>query len=241
MTTPKMIIFDYGQTLIYEHSVDFLRGHIALSQHIKRNRDNLTPEQINNFSDKLYNQLLGKVSSGEFELHQSQAQRFLYEYLGIEYDLSPEEVETMLWDVSAPGAIMPHVDEVLEHINAKGIRSGVISNISWSGRALTERINRLLPRNKFEFIIASSEYMFRKPSPYLFELALRKAGLPASEVWYCGDNAKADIEGAAAVGIFPVWYEEATIVDPWRRNAGGSVPQVEHLRIQSWLELIETI
>lgn len=101
-----------------------------------------------------------------------------------------------------------NADKMLDYINDRDIRSGVISNIGWSGSALTERINRLLPKNKFEFIIASSDYMFRKPSPMIFELALKKAGLNASDVWFCGDNIKADIEGSAGVGIFPVWYEK---------------------------------
>ena len=47
-----------------------------------------------------------------------------------------------------------------------------------------------LASNKFESIIASSDYMFRKPNPMLFELALKKAGLNAGDVWFCGNNIK---------------------------------------------------
>jgi len=32
--------------------------------------------------------------------------------------------------------------------------------------------------------------MFRKPNPMLFELALKKAGLNAGDVWFCGNNIK---------------------------------------------------
>ena len=49
-----------------------------------------------------------------------------------------------------------------------------------------ERINRLLPKNNFEFIITSSNYIFRKPHKRLFDLALEKAGLRPEEVWYIG-------------------------------------------------------
>lgn len=130
---------------------------------------------------------------------------------------------------------------MLDYIKGLGIRSGVISNIGWSGDALTERIDRLLPHNHFEFVIASSEYMFRKPEPMLFELALKKAELNAEEVWFCGDNVKADVEGSAAVGMFPVWYEDDTVENLWYRQNRGIIPQCEHLHIQDWRKLIKVL
>ena len=130
---------------------------------------------------------------------------------------------------------------MLDYINANNIRSGIISNIGFSEKALTARINRFLPHNRFEFIIASSEYGFRKPSPYIFELALCKSGLSPSEVWFCGDNVKADVEGANAVGIFPVWYEDLTCENHWREKRSGQIPSCKHLHIHNWLELIEEL
>lgn len=96
------------------------------------------------------------------------------------------EQETVFWDAASAGEAMPGAAEMLACIKAKGIRSAVVSNILWSGEALRKRLDRLLPGNSFEFILASSDYMLRKPQPMLFELALRKAGLTAGEVWFCG-------------------------------------------------------
>jgi hypothetical protein len=42
---------------------------------------------------------------------------------------------------------MPYADEMLRYISKRGIRSGVVSNIGWSGKALKSRIERLLPEN----------------------------------------------------------------------------------------------
>ena len=52
-----------------------------------------------------------------------------------------------------------------------------------------------------DFVITSSDYFIRKPNYILFHIALQKAGLHANEVWYCGDNPQADIEGSSQVGI----------------------------------------
>ena len=237
---PKMILFDYGDTLLGEPGFDLLRGQEALFQYVTGNKNNLTAKQVCDFSQGLYEKL-GVVRELGLELHQRQFQRFLYEYLEIELSVSPAEAERIFWYDTAPGAVMPDADKMMDYINAHGIRSGVISNIGWSGEALTERINRLLPQNRFEFVIASSDYMFRKPSPMLFELALKKAGLSAGEVWFCGDNVEWDVEGAAASGIFPVWYDNETLTDSRRVRDGAPVPRCAHLHIHEWNELIELL
>lgn len=237
---PKMIMFDYGHTLLYESDFNSLRGEEALFKYIKSNKKNLTPEQINDFSQRLFAEI-GVAREMGLEIHERQFQRFLYEYLEIELSISLSEAENIFWNNSSAGAIMPNADRMIDYINNRGIRSGVISNIGWSGLALKERLNRLLPRNTFEFVIASSEYMFRKPNPMIFELALKKAGLYAKDVWFCGDNIIADVEGSAAMGVFPIWYENETVEDFWHGQNKGMLPKCEHLHINDWLELIDVL
>lgn len=236
MQKPKMILFDYGHTLLYEPGLDFLRGEKALFQYVVKNKNNLSPEEVTAFSGRLFEEI-GNVRAIGMELHERQFQRLLYEYLGIELSIPYEEAELIFWNHTSAGAVMPDADKMLAYINAKGIRSGVISNIGWSGNALKGRLDRLLPHNRFEFVIASSEYGFRKPSPYLFELALRKADLSPHEVWFCGDNPQADVEGAAQVGIFPVWYDNDTARDDKGRS-NEAPPECEHLYIKEWSELM---
>lgn len=240
MNKPKMILFDYGNTLLCEPGFDTLRGEEALFKYIKNNKNNLTPKEVNDFSQEIFEKM-SIVRNMGMELHEWQFQRFLYEYLEIELSITLPEAEKMFWDNTSSGAVMPNAGRMIDYINSKGIRCGVISNIGFSGAALTDRINRLLPQNKFEFILASSDYMFRKPNPMLFELALKKAGLDAGNVWFCGDNIKADIEGSAAVGIFPVWYEDELMDNPWRGQGKGVIPNCDHLHIHDWMELISVL
>ncbi len=240
MTTPKMILFDYGHTLLYEPDYDTLRGFEALFRHVESNRDNRTPAEVNRFSQQLYGEI-GAVRQAGFDLHETQFQQLLYEYLGIEFTIPYPKVERVFCDGTSPGAVMPGAEKMLAYLSAHGIRSGVISNIGFSGAALTERIDRLLPGNRFEFVIASSEYMFRKPSRYLFELALRKAGLDASEAWFCGDSVRYDVEGAAAAGLFPVWYDNQDIENLWNGRDAGAIPACECLHIRDWSELTDRL
>lgn len=81
-----------------------------------------------------------------------------------------------------------------------------ISNISYAPSVVAERINRLLPENAFEFIITSSNYIFRKPNKRIFDLALEKAELQPDEVWYIGDQYECDVNGSLNAGLLPIWY-----------------------------------
>ena len=129
---------------------------------------------------------------------------YLYDSQGIEIALSYSEIDTVFWNAAAPGMPTAGIKDFLEYLKNKGIRTGVISNISYASSVVAERINRLLPENSFEFIITSSNYIFRKPNKRIFDLALEKAGLEPDEVWYIGDQYECDVKGALNAGLLPI-------------------------------------
>lgn len=236
---PKLILFDYGNTLLSEPGFDTLRGEEAIFKYIKSNPRGVTAREANDFAQKVFGEARAARRLG-FELHELQFLQLVYEYLGIEFTIPYSEIEDIFWYNTSPGALMPGADVMLKSLKDMGIRTGVISNIGFTGAALKRRINRLLPDNQFEFIIASSEYIFCKPSHYLFELALTKAGVSASDTWFCGDNPRADIEGAAAVGIYPIWYECLSVENPWC-DKDAEAPECAHTHIHDWRELIDKL
>lgn len=207
MEYPSMILFDYGQTLCDEERFDGVRGTRALLQHAIENKYGKTAEEVQERADQLMRELLPCRTAAPFaELHQYPFQKYLYASMGIRFSLSPYEMENLFWDAAAPGRPAPGIEKLLEELHARHIRTGVISNISFSGRALRERIGRLLPGHHFEFILASSDYLFRKPSPHFFSLALEMAGLSASQAWFIGDNPACDVAGARQMGMSALWY-----------------------------------
>ncbi len=118
----------------------------------------------------------------------------------------------------------------------------MISNNCFSGNALKDLFERLLPGNKLEFIMASSDYIFNKPHSMMFEIALKKAGLTADKVWYCGDSIRADVYGAKSVGMFPVLYEgEAEERNPFADQNDELTVDFEYLHIHDWREMMEIL
>jgi putative hydrolase of the HAD superfamily len=170
------------------------------------------------------------------EFREVQLLSLVFESLGVRFPVPLEALELAIWDAASPGVAMPGVAGLLETLHALGIRTAVVSNISYSGPSLAARINRLLPGNRIEFILASSEYIVRKPDRRFFELALAKAGVAGLDAWHAGDDAFYDVDGAAGAGIFPVWYD-TPIRNDVRQSPAGLRPASPHLRVKDWGEL----
>lgn len=213
MKLPEMILFDYGQTLVNEQKFNGVKGTEAVLGYAVKNKYNLTAEQVQQEADVI-NRDLGRfdASRGNLcltEIPNTMFTPYIYESQGIEVPLSTEEIDRIFWDAASPGVPTDGIESFLIFLRENKIRTGVISNISYAQSVVAGRINTLLPGNSFEFILTSSNYIFRKPHRRIFELALEKAGLPAESVWYIGDNYECDIKGAAGAGITPVWYTGA--------------------------------
>lgn len=232
MTLPKMILFDYGQTLGSE-TFNGVKGTEAVMKYAVKNKFNYTAEQVQNYVAKL-NSELGRFDPktahfNQIEIPNSMFQPYLYESLGIEINLTNVEKDRIFWNNAAPAVPTDGIVDFLKFLKQKNIRTGVITNICYDPSVVEERINNLLPNNEFEFIIASSNYIFRKPSRHIFELALLKADLEAKDVWFIGDNYECDVKGSAEAGMFPVWYTGA--------KNGKVEPDESVLTINSWEKL----
>lgn len=67
----------------------------------------------------------------------------------------------------------------------------------------------------FEAGLAARDAGMMKPDPRIFALLLARAGLDAREVIHVGDDPEADVEGARAAGVLPVWLNRQAT--PWSR------------------------
>ncbi len=239
MKKPEMIIFDYGHTLLYEPNHSTSAGNAAIYPYIAKNPNNVSLEEFDRTCTEVFAQI--RTSRGGLEIHEFAVLKTFYELMGIELSVSLPEAERIIWEGISIGAAMPQVKEMLAFLREQGIRTGVISNICFSGNAMKERLKRILPEHTFEFVLTSSEYAFRKPHSAMFRIALQKAGLTADKVWYCGDDFDADVMGAQGVGIFPVLYE--------CRDVELFLPVVneqpecdfEYLHIHEWKEMMDVL
>lgn len=243
MRKPKMILFDYGQTLINEEKFNGVKGTEAVLRYTVENKYKLSAAQVQEEAEKI-NKELGRFDPMKRHLFQVEVPNhmftsYLYGSLGVSLSLTSEQIDKVFWDAAAPGSPTKGIEGFLEYLHQNGIRTGVISNISFAGRVVENRINEVIPNNHFEFILATSEYMYRKPNKRIFELALEKAELKACDVWYIGDQYECDIVGARNAGIFPVWYLGASDM-PYKKEDYEKAVDVKQVRaweeLQIWME-----
>lgn len=238
---PKMILFDYGETLIHELGFEPLAGNQAILNFANFIPEGVTAETIqeeaNCIKQDISDQFCYSHKDAQMiEIPAVMSQRYLYESVGVQfpkmedYQLN-QQLEELFWDHCSVGVPNSHVEELLQTLKRLKIRTGVISNITISGVCLKRRLDRLLPEHDFEFVISSCDFLFRKPHPRIFQLACTKSGLKPSDIWFCGDNPICDVEGASKVGMRPVLF-----LDQKQQDL-----ELEKIRIQNWNQLIELI
>lgn len=81
----------------------------------------------------------------------------------------------------------------------------------------------------FDAILVEGEWGVGKPHASVFQEALRRLNVEASEVWMIGDNFDADICGAAKVGISGVWVHHGRTVPEGPVRPVHSIAHVREL------------
>jgi putative hydrolase of the HAD superfamily len=102
------------------------------------------------------------------------------------------------------------VRPALERLVAGGYRLFAISNGNANLRAIG--LDRY-----FEATLAAREAGMLKPDPRIFDQLLGRARLRATQAAHVGDDPEADVKGARAAGVTPVWLDRAGA--GWRDEA----------------------
>jgi len=90
------------------------------------------------------------------------------------------------------------VPDSLRALSAAGVRLGLISN---SHRCLDSFRSHFELDGLISVTVSSLEHGFLKPHPSIFQTALERAGVRASEAAMVGDSLSHDVDGARRVGM----------------------------------------
>jgi len=97
--------------------------------------------------------------------------------------------------------------QTLKTLRERRLKLGLITNgpTSWQERKITSM--GIAPL--FDTILISGSEGIEKPDPRIFARALERCSVPAVEAIFVGDHPDADIGGAKAAGLRPVWKRMA--------------------------------
>ena len=127
MTKPKMIIFDYGQTLLDERiGANSLEASEAVLSNCVVDRKGCTAEQYMNLCQTLRRHVNHPPENEDKFTHiepfEHKLINYIFEYFELEPSMPADQIEQTFWFTSSPAKPTEHIEELLEYLFAAGVR-----------------------------------------------------------------------------------------------------------------------
>ena len=131
---------------------------------------------------------------------------FLFRLAGVR--INSEEIYELIFakfDDPNNWVVDPTFYDLLKFLNQNKIGLGIISNWDLRLRALLTNMNLI---QHFEHVIVSAEFGYEKPSPKIFEEAVRLTGLSHESHFYVGDKLEYDYYPPKKLGWTSFWISK---------------------------------
>jgi putative hydrolase of the HAD superfamily len=145
------------------------------------------------------------------------------------YARPPEEELPFLertFELHELGSVSESSAVVLRRL-AQTHRLALVANIWSRKQPWLAELQRAGIEKVFECTVFSSDSRSIKPSPRLYEKALRGVGARPEEALFIGDSLRCDMEGARNVGIATVWVTSRPILQPSVDHIVQSIRELE--------------
>ena len=124
---------------------------------------------------------------------------------------------------------------VLRELRSAGLVTAVVSNTPWGapGALWRDEIGRHGMDRYIDHEVYCTDVGWRKPSPQIFEEALKRCGARSLEAVFVGDDPRWDIEGATRAGIPAVLLDRSGCFAGLHSPCAGSLREaIEWIREQ---------
>jgi putative hydrolase of the HAD superfamily len=201
------VLFDYGDTLVeFSRPVDALaEAEVRMLAVLEEaGRGHASIESLRAVLDRVDREVIEyqRTDSPE-EMDLTAAARRAYEDAGLRVDDDVLDellrIEQEAWWRGA--RVDPEAVLLLDFLRDRDVRVGICSNAPYRAGSLHEQVSFLGLDAHLDAVTFSAEVGWRKPSPRMFEAALRALGTSANRTVMVGDRAATDIAGAHAAGM----------------------------------------
>ena len=197
----RAVLFDYGLTLV---TFTYPRQELLrVLEEVRPWLGHRAPDPAWLMREVLEPLEQGLDSFGEDEVDYMEYYQAAWRRAGLEV---PREtlwrildLEQRCWDRSV--RLAPDVLETLTALRGRGLRLGIASNAPFPPPMLHRQLRVNGIERAVDAAVFSSEVGRRKPAPELYQAALDRLGVAASETLHVGDRVLEDYEGPRRVGM----------------------------------------
>lgn len=191
------ILFDFGQTLIDEISFNWEKGLEGIAALL-----NITAQKEAFFAiSKELELLYFERDESIFEIDNRKLFKLNLHLLNIYPTASDEEIELAFWQHACHLQVFDNLAYFLTLLKEKNFNLGVISNCSSSSKSIEFELKKQNIAHFFDLVISSSDYQIKKPSKYIYQIALKYFGIQPEQALFIGDKIETDMIGANNAGI----------------------------------------
>ena len=207
----KAVLFDFWDTVVISEFSNEA-ANCGCFEYVTKNPNGVTGHQVTQAYKQYFDELRAQNPINGPEFVFEQLNTIIDQRLGLTYGISYLEREYVFIKKGHSNLrIPPNLEKLLAYLKAHNYRIGIVSNTIMHSATQIRVLKELYHPYPFEFVVSSSETVWRKPDVRIFEVALKKLGLKADEVLFVGDNFEADVEGSLAAGMQPVYYNRKEI------------------------------
>lgn len=223
----KVFIFDFWDTLM-QYDYNGLKANQALLDLAISNPNKVDAKTLLDAVNKMFIDI--RAESKKLEVKFKDVHKLVHDLLDLKFDKTYEELEDIF--ISNAYSLTPHdhAYTLLKYLSENDYKIALLSNTILRKETILKILNQHFPLIKFEPLIISSEVVFKKPHPKIYELMLKKLDLIPDLVYFVGDNIDYDVIGPTNAGMFSFFYNH--------RNAKINVDTINYYEVKSHLDII---
>ena len=234
MTIPKAIFFDLDDTL-YDHTTV---SRIALTEtsRLDETLSRVSFEELEKANAHWLEHFHRAVQEGNQTLEAARVARWarILDQFGSNVSNAPLLAASQRRAYLANERLVEGTREVLSAFAKYRLPLAIVSNNTREEQL--GKLARLGIADRFQAVIVSADHGIAKPDARLFHIALESMGHLASEVVHIGDSWNADVGGANAAGIRPIWFNRfgKTSPDSGVEQIRNLCELIDVLGLNSW-------
>jgi putative hydrolase of the HAD superfamily len=223
----KVFVFDFWDTLI-KYDYDGIKAYSAVLAKAISNPNKVSPQQLLDAVKKTFIEI--RTESKQLEVKFADVHKLVHETLDLKFAVSYEEIEDIFINNAYSLSEHAHASTLLTYLVENDYKIALLSNTTLRHSTIKAILAKAFPAIKFEPLIVSSDVVFKKPHPKIYQLMLKKLNVLPQLVYFVGDNIEYDVVGPTNAGMFAFYYNH--------HNIKVNREEINYYEVKSLLDII---